>query len=130
VYSPPYDSQIYAESFERMPAPTIIMVTVLPGAIMLGLLAWSAVRIIRTLLKRQPIQAFPCLVIAFVLALTDLAVSIVYLVYAGLSHSEAAKQKVYYYWMVLFVVIVVLPSIGLYLLHRWSKRYDDQARNV
>lgn len=113
-----------------MPAPTTILIIVIPAAIMLGLLAWSAVRIVRTLLKRQPIQAFPCLVIAFVLALTGLAVSIVYLVDAGLSHSEAAKQKVYYYWVVLFVVIVVLPSIGLYLPHRWSKRYDNQVRNV
>ena len=113
-----------------MPAPSIIVVAMLPAAVILSLLVWGAIGIGRALMKNRPIQAGHCLLIGVVLVVIDLAVSFMFSAGAWLSHSEAAKQKVPYYWLLLFIVIVVLPSTGLYALHKWSKKDGGRTQKV
>jgi hypothetical protein len=111
-----------------MPPPTIIVVAMLPAAAVLYLLVRTTAGIVRALVKKQPVQAVHCFLIGVVLTVTYLAASLAFSVSAWLSHSEAAKQMVPCYWLCLFVVIVALPSAGLFALYKWAKKAGARAQ--
>jgi Kef-type K+ transport system membrane component KefB len=96
------------------------MVSVLPGAIVLGLMFWVGTNIVRSVLKKEPVKDRHCAVLAGGLVIVDFAISLVISVMAWLSHSETEKDRVPIYWLVLFLLLVVFPALGLLRLRKRS----------
>jgi uncharacterized protein len=79
----------------------------------LGLLVWTATRIVRQIRARQRLSLTCCLACGLGLASVDAIVCLALQVMGGLSHSQAAKHSADLWCLVSFIVLVVAPTAGL-----------------
>ncbi len=88
----------------------------------LAAMGWSVYGIVRSVRTRQRLRMLHCAVLTACCAIVSIAVAFVLSVSAWLSHSEAMKARVPYYWLAAFTLGTVLPTVVLYLLDARQKK--------
>jgi hypothetical protein len=101
---------------------TLALLAILPAIMVTGLMIWAAAGMAGSLREKRPIKAAHCVAVMGFLLAADFAVSLVVIVSAGLSHSEAAKARAPVYCFALFVLMVLLPALGIVLLYRRAQK--------
>lgn len=98
--------------------PSIIAVLLLPLLFLVGALVSTGVGIVRVLRRREFPHHMKIVGMFVGLLLIDGVLSIVIIVDARLSHSEAAKAASPLRCLALFLVLVVIPAVALFVAVR------------
>jgi hypothetical protein len=101
---------------------SIIAMAIIPAMALTATMLWAIYQVITKIVSKQPIGLVEIsLVVVWLLGL-NVAVFLVQLISAALSHSEAAKSRIPVQSVITFVAIVVIPTILLLFLRSWSRK--------
>lgn len=102
---------------------SILPVSILPALGFVSLMGWAATKIAQSLSRRQPIRILHAIVLFLGLIPVDAVVSLMLIIDAALSHSEAAKASVVKLCSLSFLFLVVFPGDLLsFLAYRSHER--------
>jgi hypothetical protein len=108
-----------------MPVSILAMASI-PAVALTALMLWALSVIVRKIRRRQPIGMLEVMMAGLWLLGLETGVSMLATVWAGLSHSQAAKAQLPAIYITSFLAIVVTPAIGLLIVRKRANRNVDQ----
>jgi hypothetical protein len=97
---------------------SVIFIVVIPALVALWLLGWSCARMVQEVKARKRLSLKYCLACGLGLMILTALFCLALEVMAALGHSEVAKSQAKVVSLLSFVLVVVLPTVGLLLYRR------------